>query len=117
MNTSSMYGIMDVVIVLGGLYMLYGYYLLMFKNEVRAGILISKLNEGKRCKDLEGFKKEIGPKLLIFAFTAIADGIVGLVNDFIVLVPTVIYWGFYVLFFVVLIWYVIASKKVEKKYY
>ncbi len=117
MSTSSTFGIMDIIILLGGLFMLYSYYLLMAKNEIKAGVLISQNSANKKCKDLEGFKREIGPKLLIFSVAAVIDGIVGLLGDYVMTVPSVLYWTCYILFFVVLIWYVIASRKIERKYF
>ena len=37
MDTGSMFGIMDIIIVAAGVYILYAWYLLMFKGEIREG--------------------------------------------------------------------------------
>ncbi len=110
-------GIMDLIVIAAGAYMLYGYYLLMTKNEIKEGIMISRASSGKKCKDLEGFKQEMGPKVLIFSIIAILNGIVGMLSDFTELIPSVVFWAFYIIFFVVLIWFVLQARKLEKKYF
>ncbi len=115
MNSAT--GLMDLIVIAAGAYMLYGYYLLMTKNEVKEGIMISKAASGKKCKDIEGFKKEMGPKVLLFAVTAILNGCIGLISDYTGWIPAQVFWAVYVLFFVVLIWFVMQARKIEKKYY
>ena len=82
MNTNQMFAIMDFIMVGAGLYLLFAWYLLQFKNEIREGVLV-QTGMAKKCKDLEGYKRYIGPKLLIFALCAIASGAIGLYSDYV----------------------------------
>ena len=117
MDTNSMMGFLDVIVVLAGAYLLYGWYLLVFQNEIKEGLVISKNTNPKKCKDLEGFKKTMGPKLLVFGLIAVAQGGIGLFNSYVHPLPSFVYWIFYALFFVALIWYVITARKAEKEFF
>ena len=117
MDTNSMFSLLDIIVVGAGIYILYGWYLLMTKNEIKQGLLISKAQDPKKCKDVEGFKKYIGPRLLVFALFAIVSGGLGLLQTYVVKVPDAVYWTFYVLFLAVVIWFGFASKKAEKMFF
>ncbi len=116
MNTNQMFSIMDLFMVVAGLYLMYSWYLLQFKNEIREGVLVQQ-GEGKRCKDIEGYKKYIGPKLLIFAICAIAAGALGLYSDYVHPVNNFVYLGLTVFFFAVLVLFVRYTKKAEKMFF
>ena len=112
-----MLSFMDIIVLAAGIYLLYGYYLLMFKNEIKSGVIVSKDVNPKKCKDLEGFKKYIGPRLLIFALAAVASGGLGLYQTYVNRVPAVVYWVLYALFFAVIIWFAVATKKAQKEFF
>ena len=117
MNTNSMMGLLDVIVICAGAYLFYGWYLLMFRNEIKEGLVISKASSAKKCKDIEGYKRLMGPKLLIFALVAVGQGAVSLINTYVTPVPAPVFWTVYALFFVVLIWFVMGSRKAEKEYF
>ncbi len=117
LDSNSVMGLMDFVLVGAGLYMLYGYYLLMAKDEIKEGILISRMSDAKKCKDIKGFKKEMGPKVLIFALAAIASGAIGLIQDYVTKLPTQVYLVCYFAFFAAIVWFAMAAKRIEKKYF
>lgn len=117
MDTNSMFAFMDLLFLLCGLYILYAYYLLAAKNEIKEGVLIPKDLAPKKCKDFEGYKKYIGPKVLIFGIYATAMGGIGLYQDYVKPLPSMIYIPIYVLFFVVMILYLVATKKAEKMFW
>ena len=116
MNTNSMFAIMDFVMVGAGLYLLYAWFLLQFKNEIREGVLVQAGN-AKRCKDIEGYRKYVAPKLLLFALCALASGGIGLYSDFVRPINSYVYLGFTALFFVVLVIFVRYIKKAQEMFF
>lgn len=117
MNTVSMMGLMDVIVVAAGFYVLYGWYLLTFKDEIKEGLVISKAQDPKKCKDREGFKKYIGPRLLVFGIAAICSGAVGLIQSYVMPIPNAVYWVFYIIFVAVIVWYAISARKADKMFF
>ena len=116
MNTNQMFAIMDFTMVGAGLYLLFAWYLLQFKNEIREGVLV-QTGMAKKCKDLEGYKRYIGPKLLIFALCAIASGAIGLYSDYVKPVNSYLYLGLTLVFFVVLVLFVRYTKKAQEMFF
>ncbi len=116
MDTNQMFGIMDFIMVGAGGYLLYAWYLLKFKNQIKEGVLIQS-GSAKRCKDIEGYKKYIAPKLLLFALCALGSGALGLYSDYVKPVNNYVYLGFTALFFVVLILFVRYIKKAQEMFF
>ena len=112
-----MFTLLDFIVVGAGVYILYGWYVLMFKNEIKQGLIVSKAQDPSKCKDVEGFKKYIGPRLLIFGISAILSGGLGLFQAYVTKVPQAVYWVFYFIFLAVVIWFGFASKKAEKMFF
>ena len=113
MNTNQMFAIMDFIMVGAGIYLLFTWYLLQFKNEIREGVLIQQ-GMAHKCKDIEGYKRYIGPKLLIFALCALASGGLGLYSDYVRPVNTILYLALTVVFFIVLVLFVRYTKKAQE---
>lgn len=116
MDTSQMFAIMDFIMVGAGAYLMYAWYLLQFKNEIREGVLVQAGN-AKRCKDIEGYGKYVAPKLLLFALCALASGGIGLYSDFVRPINSYVYLGFTALFFVVLVIFVRYIKKAQEMFF
>ncbi len=116
MDTSQMFAIMDFIMVGAGAYLMYAWYLLQFKNEIREGVLVQAGN-AKRCKDIEGYRKYVAPKLLLFALCALASGGIGLYSDFVRPINSYVYLGFTALFFVVLVIFVRYIKKAQEMFF
>lgn len=116
MDTGSMFGIMDIIIVAAGVYILYAWYLLMFKGEIREGVLVPQ-GMAKRCRDLDGYRRYIGPKVLLFAIAALISGGINLYSDYVSQIPGPVYLGVTALFFAVLIWFIMQTKKAQKEYF
>lgn len=116
MDTSQMFAIMDFIMVGAGAYLMYAWYLLQFKNEIREGVLVQAGN-AKRCKDIEGYRKYVAPKLLLFALCALASGGIGLYSDFVRPINSYVYLGFTALFFVVLVILVRYIKKAQEMFF
>ena len=116
MDTNQMFGIMDFIMVGAGGYLLYAWYLLKFKNQIKEGVLIQS-GSAKRCKDIEGYKKYIAPKLLLFALCALGSGALGLYSDYVKPVNNYLYLGLTAIFFVVLILFVRYIKKAQEMFF
>lgn len=116
MTDSSLFSFLDILIAASGFYLLYCWYLLMFKGEVKEGVLLPGKSNG-RCRDIEGYRKAIGGKLLGLAITALAAGGLGLYSDYVRPVNTYLYLALTLVFLVVLILFVRAAKKAEKEFF
>lgn len=117
MDTNTFYGLMDIIVLGCGLYVLYAYYLLMAKNEIKSGVLISQKVNPKKCRDFEGYRKFIGPKVLALGLSAVISGGIGLYQDYVGPVSRYLYMGFFVLFFAIMIWFVVSIRRAEKLFW
>lgn len=115
--SNNMWSILDVIFVGAGFYVLYGWFIMKTKGEILTSILMNKDVELRKCKDLEGYKAYIAPRMLVFGIAALAYGVAGLVNTYVTPLPGVVYGGIMVLFLLVLIWFAIQAKKGVQKFW
>ena len=99
---NSIWSVLDIIFVGAGIYVLYAWVMMKTKGEIITSILMSKDVELRKCKDLEGYKAYIAPRMLVFGIAAILYGAAGLVMA---------------LFLAVLIWYAIATRKGVQKFW
>ena len=116
MNTNSIFGLMDILHIGAGLYIVYAWYLLKFRGEIKEGVLVPQ-GWASRCKDLDGYRNFIGNKLLALAVVAFLSGGVCLYSDYVKPVPASIYLGVTALFFIVLIWFITQTKKAQTLFF
>ena len=115
---NSIWSVLDIIFVGAGIYVLYGWLMLRIKGEiVTTSILFSKDVELHKCKDLEGYKAYIAPRMLVFGIAAILYGAAGLVNTYVAPLPGAVYGAVMALFLAVLIWYAIATRKGVQKFW
>lgn len=117
MKTNDLMNFMDILFIVGGLYMLYGAFLLIKKNEIKKGLILSNGQDPSKCKDIEGYKKYIGPRLVTFALCAVITGAAGILRYKIPDFPEALYWIIYILFFASIVWFAISTKSAEKKFF
>ncbi len=117
MDTSQAFGLIDIIVVGGGFYVLYAWYMLMFKGEIKEGILVPKSTSPKRCKDLAGYKAYMGTRTLIFGIVVIISGAVGLYQDYVQKLPVAVYLAALGVFLACVIWFAACSKKAEKLFF
>ena len=91
---------MDILIIGAGLYIVYAWYLLKFKGEIK-----------------DGYRNFISNKLLALALVAFMSGGVCLYSDYVKPVPASIYLGVTALFFIVLIWFITQTKKAQNLFF
>ena len=114
---NSIWSVLDVIFVGAGIYVLYAWVMMKTKGEIITSILMSKDVELRKCKDLEGYKAYIAPRMLVFGIAAIFYGAAGLVNTYVAPLPGAVYGAVMALFLAVLIWYAIATRKGVQKFW
>lgn len=112
----SFWSIMDVIFVGAGVYMLYALILMKKTGEIKTELLLSKDVNLKKCKDLEGYKCYIAPKMLIFGLGALLYGAAGLLNTYVTPLG-IFYTAALVLFLADLIWFALQSKKGVQRFW
>ncbi|MDD2979647.1 MAG: hypothetical protein PHN80_06695 [Hespellia sp.] len=113
--SSDLNGMISVLILGCGLYILYSFYN-MKKTGVISETLLSGKNIGKKCKDKEGFLKESLPYVLILGIFTVLYGAIDMVNNFVTPLGMIDVIAAFV-FVAVLIFYVLITQKLKKKYY
>ena len=97
--------------------MLYAWFLMKKKGEIKQEVLMSKDIELKKCKDLEGYKAYIAPKMLVFGVGAVAYGGMGLVNSYVTPLPSMLYNVMMFVFLLVPIWFALMARKGTEKFW
>lgn len=112
----SMFSMMDIIIAACGVYVLYVWYLLKFKGEIKESILLPKGLNVKKCKDKAAYIAEMAPKVLIYGIQVVLCGILGIMEDSYHLLGN---WYFLVIavFVAVTVWFCMQTKKAVKKYW
>lgn len=110
------WSIMDVFFAGAGVYMLYALFLMKTTGEIKTALLLSKDIDLKKCKDLEGYKTYMMPKMLISGIGMILYGAAGLVNTYVTPLG-VIYTVIMAAFFVVLIWFAVQGRKAAQRFW
>lgn len=116
MDTNQMFSFLDILVLGAGCYLFYAWVRLMRKGELTEGLLTQK-GSTKICRDIEGYKKFMGWKLLIFALSAIASGALGMYSDYVSHINGILYMGITVVFLIILIWFTYSMKKAEKMFF
>ena len=115
-DASQMFSFMDIILLACGGYMLYVWYLLQFRDEVKEGVLLPK-DSRKTCSDFAAYKRFMSPRLLVFSILVVAGGAAGLYSDYVSeLNGTLVLVGTGV-FLVAVIWFAYCIKKSEKLYF
>ena len=107
----NIWSMMDIIFAGAGAYMLYAWILMKKTGEIKTSLLLSKEVDIRKCKDLEGYKNFMAPKMLVFVITALVYGGYGLVNSYVFSMPMPVYWAVMAGFFAVLVWFSVQSRK------
>lgn len=112
----SMFSLMDLIILGSGAYVLYCYYLLKFKGEIKEGLLLPKDTNVKKCTDKEGYIAEIANKVLLYGIAVLVCGGFGVLET-----QTNILGNWYLLviaaFLAVTFWFAWTVKRAGEKYW
>lgn len=112
----SMYMLMDLLFVGCGVYVLYAFYLMKTKGEIKENVLLSRDISVSKCKDKAGYIKYMTPRLLVFGIVLLIIGIVSLIGDYFKI------WGMGSLIIlaiglIVMVWFVMITRKSMKIYW
>ena len=117
MDTNTVFGMLDLIVLGAGIYILYGWFALKTKGDLKSGILLPKNVDPKQCTDLKGYSDYMGPRTLILGIIAVVDGAIGLYQDYVRPINQIVYWVSFSVFLIALIWFAVCSKKALKKYF
>lgn len=117
MNMDSLWSLMDFLFVGAGFYMIFSWYLLKTKGEIKADLVLPKDTNLKKCKDLDAYKAFIAPKMLVMGIGCLLYGVLGLVNTYAFSLPMPVYVGSMAVFFAVILWFAVQTKNGYKKYW
>ncbi|MEE0418919.1 MAG: hypothetical protein UDG86_02605 [Lachnospiraceae bacterium] len=112
----NMFILMDMLVVGCGVYVLYAFYLMKAKGEVKESLLLSNGAKMAKCKDKNAYMAYISPRLLIFGLATIICGGLGVWNDY----TNVFGLGYLVvmvIFLAMVVWFAMAIKKSLKMYW
>ena len=116
-SMDNMWGFMDVIFAGAGLYVLYAAFLMKTTGEIKTSFLMNKDVELKKCKDLEGYKTFIFPKMVIFGVSTLLYGGAGMINSYVFSFPLPVYVVFMAIFMIVLIWFAVQARKGLQKFW
>ena len=116
MDTNSMFGFIDIIVVGCGAYGIYSWYMLVKKLEIKKTFLLGSSTMPEDCNDVQGFADFIGTKLLIFSIVMMLFGGISAINDYVQSVGDVI-WVFMALFLAMLAWYCAQLHKANQKFF
>ena len=106
----SMFSLMDLIILGSGAYIIYCYYLLKFKGEIKEGLLLPKGTNVKKCTDKAAYSKEVENKILLYGIAVLICGGFGVLETQTGLLGK---WYLVVIavFLVVTVWFAMVVKK------
>jgi len=116
MNTSEIWGMMDVLILAFGVYAVYAAGVLKKEGRIIKTFLVFKDTDVESCRDLQGYANLMAPKLRTFGMSMVAYGIIAFLNDYVLDIGTLYMVGLGI-FVLVLIWYGMEVKKAMKEYF
>lgn len=113
---NSIVSLMDIIILAAGLYGFYVFYAMKMKRKIDSKLLLSEMVDVNKCKDKDGYIAYMLPRVIVFACAATISGASNLLNTYVVNIAVVAV-ALYVVFFGVLIWYAVSSKKAVKRFW
>ncbi len=111
-----MENIFGIIVVICGIYCLYGFYLVKVKRELPRGVFLPKGIDVKKCKDLEGYCKGVQGPLLILGIVALAQGAADMYNTSVGGIDSV-YFALFIIFVIILVWFAARVKKMNREYF
>lgn len=103
-------------IACGG-YCIAAWYRMTKKGEICKTILLPQDISLKKCKDLDGYRKEAAPKLLVLGIFVCLFGIFDLAITMLDLRTAAAVWGSMALLIIVLVWFWKTASSLRKKYF
>lgn len=111
-----MFGIISVIVLGCGIYGLYAYVNMKKGGKLNEALLLGKNLTEEMCKDKEAFTCKALPAMLVFAITATLYGVIDTIHYFVMPVA-ILDLAATVVFMIVLIWYVVYTTRLKRKYF
>lgn len=111
-----MFGFLSVMVIGCGLYSFYAYFQMKKGGPINEALLLGRSYEEYKCKDKVGFLKEALPAVLVFACSAVVYGVVDFIHCYIQPLGFADTAGL-ILFLAVLVWYLVYTSKLKKRYF
>lgn len=108
-------GILDIIIIACSLYLLNAASRIKTTGEI-SQMLLGKGMDTRRCKDLEGYKKFIFPRILTLGIATLIYGLLGLFKAYSEIIMIAYFVWLFVMLFVIF-WYLHQAKKGVRKYW
>ena len=112
----SMFSLMDLIILGSGAYILYCFYLLKFKGEIKEGLLLPKGTVVKKCTDKAAYIEDMAKKTLFYGIAVVICGCLGALET-----QTGLLGKWYLIVIAVFLaftaWFAVVSKKAAEKYW
>lgn len=116
MDVYASFGFIDLIVAIVGVYGFYSWYMLVKKHEIKKTLLIGGDTNPAKCKDIEGFAKFMGSKLLILSSAMVIFGGVSSYSSYVQSIGNIIWVGL-VIFLAVVIWYCVQLRKASDLYF
>ena len=117
MNTTNFNGMLDLIILAFGVYILYACFSMKKTGKIKGGLMLPKGMEPKHCKDPAGYISFACPRLAVVGVISFVCGVLGLMMDYFRMVSGTVYCIAMLVFLISLIWYTVISKKAIKKFW
>lgn len=111
-----MFGMISILILGCGVYGFYAYFKMKKDGHINEVLLLGKSYTEQMCKDKEAFSKKALPAILIFAVVTTLYGAIDAIHYF-VMPLDVLDWIGMAVFLVMLVWFMIYTTQLKKKYF
>lgn len=112
----SVFGFVSVLVFGCGIYGLYAYIKMKRDGHINETLLLGKNYMEHMCKDRETFVKKSLPPVFAFGITATVYGVIDMIHCYVTPIPVADYTGLAV-FLITLVWYMVYTSKLKKKYF
>lgn len=112
----NVFGAFSILFLGCGIYGFYAWFKMKKTGEINDTLLLGRNYSEYDCKDKPAFLSKAIPAVLVFAVTATVYGLIDLVNYYVTPIQTADSVAM-VVFLIVIIWFMLYTSKLRKKYF
>ena len=112
----SFFGFVSIIVLGCGFYALYAYVKMKKDGHINETLLLGKNQMEYQCKDKEAFMKKSLPAVLIFGVVSTLYGVIDLIHYYVVRIKVLDMIAM-IVFFVALLWFVLYTAQLRKKFF
>ena len=112
----SFFGFVSIIVLGCGLYALYAYIKMKKDGHINETLLLGKNQMEYQCKDKDAFMKKASPAVLLFGVVSTLYGVVDLIHYYVTKIKILDTIAM-IAFFVVLIWFMVYTAQLRKKFF